>query len=215
VTVNAIPTVVAPDDVAEAYVDVDWIRGAGNAPCLYVRDGRLFASWLDGDGVAVGNGSSVEAAGGVLQLMSRRAVSAVADVTGWVDVVGDGAVALLVRGALPAKQHAGSGPPAAVIDCSGERSAVEDAAQRVEELGTVVVAGAPGDESLTIDLYPGVHVRGLRLVAISVDLEGEASLDRGMLSDDLRTTLREAGEPTGKEGSTWLRLRPAGDRRQS
>jgi len=41
--------------------------------------------------------------------------------------------------------------------------------QRVDDLGTVVLAGPPVDADGTVDLYADVHVRGLTVIGVVPD----------------------------------------------
>jgi len=214
-TTAAIQNLAAPPGATELYVDVDWLREAGDGAFLYVRDGALRASWDEGAGIPTDGLPAGDAAGRFLDLTAERAVAAVSHVSGTVEVVGEGAVAQLVRSRLP-QTEPDAGPPAAVIECTGDAHAIETALRRLDDLGTLVVAGASTVESLRIDLYPDVHVRALHLVGVAVDLGDEALLDRTLLPDLLLTSLCEVGgEGGGREGCTWLRIRPAGSRRQS
>lgn len=201
------PNVSAPPDASEIFVDVDWLRGSGAAPCLYVHEGALRASWDDNGQISVEGTPTIDVAGRVLTAIARRALSAVSTVTGSVEVIGDGAVAALVRGGVRARED--SGPPAAVIDCVGDVGAIEDALRRLDDLGTLVVAGVSTPDSLTIDLYPDLHVRSLRLVGVDVLVGDEMSLDRGMPPEVLLTTLCDVGAGGVEEGCTWLRFRSA------
>jgi hypothetical protein len=208
---TAVPRVAVPPDAAEVFVDADWIHDSEDAPCLYVRDGVLGASWVVGGGIAIGQLPAEEAAGRLLAVTAERAVSVVSQVTGPVEVVGHGAVALLAREGLR-QPGRGPGAPAAIIDCSGDPDAIREGVRRLDDLGTLVLAGAGTPNLLEIDLYPDVHVRGLRLVGLGVDLDDEAVLVRGMLPNSLRTTLCEVGAGDGvEERCTWFRLRSTGD----
>jgi len=102
--------------------------------------------------------------------MSTEVVDAVERVlpsgAGWVEVLGEGAVARHLRDRFEARRGGGEGPPLAVVDTTGEAQAIEQAMARVADLGTVVLAGPPPAEPVALDLYPDLHVRGLMVVGL-------------------------------------------------
>lgn len=92
---------------------------------------------------------------------SIRAVLAGAD--GTTEIMGDGVVASVLRRErrLPSEGER----PAVVVDLTGDPATIRAATDRLADLGTLVLARnatAPVD----LDLYPDVHVRGLRLVGV-------------------------------------------------
>ena len=79
------------------------------------------------------------------------------------EVVGAGALA----DALRARLRAPGTPPAAIVDTTGDPAALADALARVDDLGTVVLAGPPPGEPVALDLYADLHVRGLTLIGVA------------------------------------------------
>ena len=79
------------------------------------------------------------------------------------EVVGTGALA----DALRARLRAPGSPPAAIADTTGDPAAIADALARVDDLGTVVLAGPPPDGPVALDLYADLHVRGLTLIGVA------------------------------------------------
>lgn len=111
---------------------------------------------------AVGSG---DVAGRILAAAATRRPN------GLVEVTGDGELATEVRGALAAvtdsqPRNAGrpAGAPACIVDTTGQPEVIEAALTRLADLGLLVLAGPVSE--LALDLYPDVHVRGLRLVGI-------------------------------------------------
>jgi hypothetical protein len=78
------------------------------------------------------------------------------------EVVGAGPLA----DALRARLAAPAAPPAAIVDTTGDAAAIADALARVDDLGTVVLAGPPPDGPVALDLYADVHVRGLTVAGV-------------------------------------------------
>jgi hypothetical protein len=100
--------------------------------------------------------------------IARAAVAAVTEST--VVVTGSGLVAFEARRLLRIQgrlvpDDAGS-PPAAVIETTGKPAVVTEATERVRNMGTVALAGEPLARPYALDLYPDVHLRGLRLLGI-------------------------------------------------
>jgi hypothetical protein len=80
------------------------------------------------------------------------------------EVVGAGALA----DALRARLRSPASPPAAIVDTTGDPAPIADALERVDDLGTVVLAGPAPDGPVALDLYATVHVRGLTLIGVAV-----------------------------------------------
>jgi hypothetical protein len=98
-------------------------------------------------------------------------VGALAEGEGRVEVVGSGTLAdelrlLLGERVRPAVPEA---RPEVIIDTTGEALALIAALERVDDLGTVVLAGPVPSRSLDLDLYTDLHVRGLVLVGVPPD----------------------------------------------
>lgn len=85
-----------------------------------------------------------------------------------VEVVGEGKLAEEVRLLLGAalQQDPAAAPPTGVVVATGDPAAVAAALVRVDDLGTVVLAGAAPREPAVLDLYGDLHVRGLVLVGV-------------------------------------------------
>jgi threonine dehydrogenase-like Zn-dependent dehydrogenase len=109
----------------------------------------------------------VQAGARALAAIAEAALAAVADVDGAVDVTGAGLVAAVVRRRLDSEDRLasrGASTPAAVIETTGDPSDLVAALRRVSDAGTVVLVGEPVGRTYDVDLYPDVHVRGLRLI---------------------------------------------------
>lgn len=86
---------------------------------------------------------------------------------GLVEVVGTGTLADEVRRLLRDRVRLPRPDerPTAIIETTGEPAELEAALQRVDDLGTVVLAGPLPSQPLALDLYADLHVRGLTLVS--------------------------------------------------
>jgi threonine dehydrogenase-like Zn-dependent dehydrogenase len=84
-----------------------------------------------------------------------------------VEVMGHGPLAAAVRARLAGTGPAAWGPPAAIVEASGDPAAIRAALARVADLGTVVLAGPAPAAGTSLDLYADVHVRGLTVVGIA------------------------------------------------
>jgi hypothetical protein len=158
------------------------------------------AAFFDREWVAWGRAAAVPAivtdagaddAAGQLAGIAEAAVAAAP--SGQVEVTGSGLVAEEARRRLAgAGRLVTDGIPAAVIETTGDPAALIAATRRVEALGTVVLAGEPLERVYDIDLYPDVHVRGLRLVARGRSGAGRAEFGE-LASAGLQTVT--PGEP--------------------
>jgi hypothetical protein len=122
-----------------------------------------------------------------------------------VEVVGDGRLANVLR-SISEEAETGESP-GAVIDLSGEPSEIVAATRRVADLGTVVVAGPAVDSAVDIDLYPDVHVRGLRLVGLA-DADDEAFATAVIDAVVPAPVEAQLGRPVSL-GASWYRVRRA------
>ena len=84
-----------------------------------------------------------------------------------IEIVGTGAFANDLRRILPPIQS--SENPTLIVESSGDTSAIEAALDRVDDLGTIVLAGPLPELPLSLDLYSDLHVRGLTVVGITPD----------------------------------------------
>ena len=156
-----------------AYVDADWIPRAGGAsPALLVSAEGTVAWSGRATGVAVPGRSADAAAGLVLDALAVAAASVARSAPGsHGHVYGEGIVAGWVRDRLGALSDRADGAPGVVVDTTVDSDTLSSATRIVEDLGTVVLAAGANDRAVTLDLYPDVHVRGLRLVAAAPALE--------------------------------------------
>ena len=88
---------------------------------------------------------------------------------GPVEVDGFGPLATELRERLEVAGPPAGERPGTVVETTGDLARIESAIQRVDDLGTVVLAGHPADVDTTIDLYADVHVRGLTLITVVPD----------------------------------------------
>jgi len=129
---------------AAAYVDADWVQGAGNAgvPAL---------------------ASSEEDATGALLAVAESAASAAVSARRPA-VAGHGLVARRVRELLGIDAESPPPNPDLIVETRWDPASLLESTTRVADLGTVVLAGPPAG-SFRFDLYADLHVRGLRLVS--------------------------------------------------
>jgi hypothetical protein len=199
-----------PSDGA-AYIDGDWIPSTSAViPALVAREGAL--SWCDGPSVPIGANADVAAASALLAV-AREAVAAVGDRSpASVEVTGSGLTARHVRALLG---RAAIDPrsvreerPSAVVDTTGDPEVIAAATRRLADLGTLVLAGEALGRTIALNLYPDVHVRGLRLVGVPPPLHApSSSTDSAEVLDQCRGSLVQTslGIPLPR-GAAWYRL---------
>ena len=147
-----------------AYVDAEWTAaGADPVAALVVVD-------------AESDDRADRAAARALLCLAARAAREVGGARP-VDVVGGGFVAGAVRALLGAADTGDGTRPAAVVDTTGDPERIREALSRLDDLGTLVLAGELAEGALELDLYPDVHVRGLRIVGVPLDPEGSLGAD--------------------------------------
>jgi hypothetical protein len=196
----------APSDT-DAFFDADWVPadGTGRVPALLATSETLTTSWEGGGRVSTA-GSAEEAVARALASTAAEAVAALHDVTGCIEVIGRGALAVLVRDGIRQPSPGTEKRPAAIVLCTAEQDTIVAATERLDDLGTLVLAGPPPGESVSIDLYPDVHVRGLRLVGVAPPLS-----DPALLADEIPEFLRASlggvdGDGRLDDGALWYRV---------
>ncbi|HWI08496.1 MAG TPA: hypothetical protein VNT54_13390 [Solirubrobacteraceae bacterium] len=88
-----------------------------------------------------------------------------------VEVGGDGPLAQALRARLGPRGAVAGARPMAIVETTGDPAAIQEALRRVEDLGTVVLAGPPPGPA-ALDLYADLHVRGLTLVGAAPPAAG-------------------------------------------
>ena len=100
--------------------------------------------------------------------MSPEGILAALPAEGWVEVVGEGELSQDLKARLGSRaDHDRAKRPGTIIETSGEAAAIAAALQRVDDLGTIVLAGPVPAKPIALDLYGDLHVRGLTVVGIT------------------------------------------------
>ena len=172
-----------------AYFDRDWLPAPGQPlPSLLVLAGML--SWCGEPPIkAPGSLEPDTAAALVLLAVAQEAATAVEDLAPEsVEVRGSGLIArrvrALVRNDATAASQSFSTPemPRAIVETTGDPAAILDATRRVANLGVVVLVGETLD-SVQMNLYSDVHVRGLTLLGVSPPLDSTEVFGRVPVDD--------------------------------
>ncbi|MGH3004332.1 MAG: hypothetical protein ACRDOS_00195 [Gaiellaceae bacterium] len=169
---------------ATAYVDADWLpaESAAAIPALVVHPNGTI-TWGDSPPVALAEDvTGADAVASALLRLAREASLVVPEsARDACDVPGRGVVAEWVRRLLdPPAQYdddRSSRAPRAIVETRSDAGSITAATGRLADLGTLVLAGEGGSESLSLDLYPDVHVRGLRIVGVAA--VGAGPIERG------------------------------------
>jgi hypothetical protein len=176
------------------YVDADWFVGGTPTARLAV----------------LGNGAEEarERAAGraLLRVAARAARKMQQEAAGAVEITGEGLVAGAVRETVGAGDRP-DGRITAALDATGDPEVIAGILERLDDLGLLVLAGEPAGADMALDLYPDVHVRGLRLVGLSaaaavasdepVPVAGAALLNRWAAA---------ARDRSGATAARWYRL---------
>lgn len=180
-----------------AFVDADWLPRChdGRAPALVVSsEGQI--QWCDGPARAMSPGTDPDACVGLaLRAVAEEAAEAARRTGGPRQVRGRGFIAAQVRELLGLAPEVAERPPdgplGTIVDTTGDPDAIADATRSLADLGTLVLAGETHGGTLALDLYPDVHVRGLRMVGVAPPLH--EGLPQGSRSEgDLARAVREA-----------------------
>lgn len=132
-----------------AYVDRDWVPAEAGAEVPAI----------------VGEAGAEDAAARALLVVAQEAAAAVGDARP-AEVSGAGAVARLTAALLAIELGNAAQRPAAVVEATGDPKAIAGAAERLADLGTLVLAGESPGRPVRLNLYPDVHSRGLRVVGV-------------------------------------------------
>ena len=177
---------------------------------LVAEGGAAAAIVLEGGELLLPDGSVLVAARrrppedvaiAVLASLAGRAAAAARRVGGPAAVNGRGLVARFT-GILIGMEES-SDRPAVIVDTIGSGAALDTATRRVDDLGAVILA-APTEPSVSLDLYPDVHLRGLALVGIPLLEDGVAPTAPDALGL-ARRTLATALEADASR-ALWYRL---------
>lgn len=142
-----------------AYIDGDWLPPtSGEVPSLVVG--------TDGD---------PDTTAALAFLAVARAAVAAVEGDEPVEVTGRGLIAQQVRALLEDRSRE-RGQPGAVVETTGDPGAIVEATRRVAALGTVVLVGESLGRKTELNLYPDVHVRGLKLVGVPSHLQDAEAL---------------------------------------
>jgi hypothetical protein len=180
-----------------AFVDADWLprRQGGPTPALVVSsEGQI--QWCEDPARAMSPGTdSVAWVGRALRAVADEAAEVARRAGGPHDVRGEGFIADQVRELLGLGREAAERLPGGllgtIVDTTGDPQAIAEATRSLASLGTLVLAGETPEGALALDLYPDVHVRGLRLVGVPPPLhEGPPRPARG--DGDAAEAVREA-----------------------
>jgi hypothetical protein len=191
-----------PERDVEAFVDADWIAAAGPGTPAFLRYAgrRLGGDWTATQLEAEPDQVEALAAAVLLAVAEEAAASVVERVpAGTARVLGTGLVAQRVRSRLGSAED---GRPAAMVDAVGSAESFAAAVAAVVDGGLVVLAGAPAAVVAQVDLYADVHVRGLRVVGVSLPLD---HADITPAAADVAPTIVSSGQPL--PAAAWYRIR--------
>ena len=96
-----------------------------------------------------------------------EAVIAALPAEGSVEVTGTGELATGLRSRLRERTGGAHDRVGAAVDTTGDLGLIADLLTRLDDLGTLVLAGPPAPEPPALDLYADLHVRGLTVVGIA------------------------------------------------
>jgi hypothetical protein len=102
------------------------------------------------------------------ETVAEHVVKLLGQPAGPVEVAGNGLLALLIRtplGTMAASQS-GTKPPVVIVDTSGSRDRIAEALGRLDELGTLVLAGHASGNDPRLNLYTDLHRRSLTVAGV-------------------------------------------------
>lgn len=197
-----------------AFLDADWLAAPMNTrvPALVSGPGAVIS--FGAAEAPLPAGMTGEGAAGVsLLAVAEEAVQALTSFEpSRIEVYGIGLVAHLVRRIVgcPDRGRA-TDRPAAIVDTTGLARQIAGAMKRLDDLGTLVLAGPSVELPLPLDLYWDVHRRGLRLVGVAPPLgDGRSPVELSFRGGEDQVEPPAALGPSGAPSRAhWYRL-PAG-----
>jgi hypothetical protein len=131
-----------------------------------------------------------------------------------VEVAGNGLLAHLIRAPLGGRATIGlgEGPPVAVVDTSGSPARIADALRRLDELGTLILAGQARGRDLTLNLYTDLHRRSLTITGVPAPVLNGPPPDGWRLPVHvaLAEPRRVVARTNVLPGAVWYLLEPEG-----
>lgn len=188
----------------EFWVDVDWLRDDRATAAIVATAERVVLP--DGTTLYTKQHAPEDVSIAVFASLAARAATLARSFGGPVTVNGRGLLARFTRILLGLE---GEEPdrPAVIVDTVGSATAIGAAASRLADMGALVLA-APTEATVSIDLYPDVHLRGLTVAG--VPLLEHPSKEPAAAPDALARLARRtlgtsaAGEANGTP--LWYRL---------
>ncbi len=197
---------------AIAYVDADWIPRDPEVvvPALVIIDGTM--NWGEHtisipDGVKTDRFAAKILEAGAMHTVRLFARFAANDIA----VSGRGAIATEAARLLGldviTMPPVGERKPSAAVDFSGDPSTLQSIAQEICPLGCLVVAGERLGRQFPFNLYPDVHVRGLRVSALDpIATAIEEGGITGSASGGIITPPRKVSAGCPLTGSSWFEV---------
>lgn len=190
-----------------AYIDRDWLSDSAppTVASAIVFDPDVGFRWAGGSLCPVSGDDPDTIAWRMFDTLAASVTAAVAG-RGPTLVAGQGLIAARVRARLT--DLVNGGPPAAVVDTTGQAAGVAAACAAAADLGTVVLATTPLSSTLAYDLYVEVHRRGLLIVGVPDpdEIAATENLTNGHTRDLNPPTALKPSEPLDSS-SSWFVVR--------
>lgn len=190
----------------DLWVDADWLRGDRVIAAIVADEARVVLP--DGTALDAQGQAAEDLAIAVLASLAARAAALARSFGGPVAVNGRGLLGRFARLLLGLEDDEPE-HPAVIVDTIGSAEAIGAAVHRLADLGALVLA-APTEATVSLDLYPDVHLRGLTLAGVPL-LENPAATPApapDALARLARRTLGTSGAAEAGATPLWYRLGP-------
>lgn len=182
-----------------AYVDADWVSAATRSAVALLVPTNGTSAQEDAD----------RTAGLALLGVAQRLVDELTGVPAErIEITGTGFIAGAVRRLVGVNGQLSGARPSAVVETTGDPERVLAATRRVDDMGTLLLAGESIERSIDLDVYPDIHLRGLQVVGVPpAQLTGPSrAISEVALAylDAERPTAVRAGERLPR--AAWYRL---------
>jgi hypothetical protein len=188
----------------ESWADVDWLRADRAVAAIVARAERVVLP--DGTTLETKDHAPEAVAIAVLASLAARAATLARSFGGPATVNGRGLLARFTRILLGLEDEEPD-RPAVIVDTVGSAAAIGAAVHRLADMGALVLA-APTEATVSLDLYPDVHLRGLTVAG--VPLLEHPSIEPAPAPDALaRLARRTLGTSAMSEANgmpLWYRL---------